>query len=453
MEQTKQSANGITDGVIWKGLLGFFFPIMLGTLFQQLYNTVDTVVVGQFVGTQALAAVGGSTAQILNLIIGFFVGVSSGATVIVSQFYGAKDSEGVSRAVHTTIVMSIVGGALLTVVGLATAPTLLRWMQTPEDTMTDSATYLRIVFLAMIPQMIYNNGSGILRAVGDSRRPLYFLIVSCLLNVALDLLFVLVCHMGVAGVAIATSIAQAVSAVLVWVSLARTKDSYRLEPSKLRCDGVLLKRTIHIGLPAGLQSVMYTISNMTITATINTFGTTTVAAWVALGKVDGMFWMILGAFGVSVTTFVGQNYGARRFDRAKKSLHVSTWMALITAWLFGGACVLAGREVFRLFSKEADVIAIAFQMLTYMAPCYWIFVPIELISGALRGMGDTLIPTAITAVGICALRVVWMFTVVPQWHEILAIMISYPISWVLTSSAFILYYRKVSRRYLPQNTV
>ena len=450
MARSQNATNGITEGVIWKGLLAFFFPIMLGTLFQQLYNTVDTVIVGQFVGTQALAAVGGSAAQILNLIIGFFVGVSSGATVIVSQYFGAHDDDGVHRAVHTAMALAVIGGAIMTVLGLVLAPTLLRWMDTPADTMEDSTLYLRIVFLAMIPGMIYNVGASIQRAVGDSRRPLYFLIICCLVNVALDLLFVVGMKMGVAGVAVATAIAQIVSAVLTCGSLGRAKGNYRLELRKVRADARLLGETVRIGLPTGLQSVMYALSNMIITATINGFGTNTVAAWVALGKVDGMFWMILNAFGVSIMTFVGQNYGARRYDRVHRSLRVCIGLSLGASWLFSALFLIFGRSVYRLFTTEEAVLEIAVKMMFYMAPCYWLFVPIELLSGALRGMGDTLIPTMITAAGICVLRVVWMFTVVPVWHEIFAITVSYPISWILTAGAFIIYYNHAKKRLMPQ---
>lgn len=449
MTRTQNTTNGIVEGVIWKRLLAFCFPIMLGTLFQQMYNTVDAVIVGQFVGTQALAAVGGSSAQILSLLIGFFVGMSSGATVIVSQFYGAQERDGVSRAVHTAIALSIVGGAVMTVLGLVFAPILLEWMNTPADTMADSAMYLRIVFMAMIPNMIYNVGSGVLRAVGDSKSPLYFLIVCCIVNVVLDLLFVLGLDMGVAGVAVATSIAQLISAVLVCWTLSRSKDSYHLELRKLRMDRKILSRTLKIGFPAGIQSVMYSLSNTIITTTINGFGTATVAAWVALGKVDGLFWMILGAFGTSCTTFVGQNYGAGNYARVRKSMKTCTWMTLVASWLFSIACFAFGKPVFRLFSSEAEVLEIAARMLMYMAPCYWLFVPIEMVSGSLRGMGNTVTPTIITAMGICVFRTIWMFTVVPMWHEILAITISYPISWILTSTAFIFYYNHVKRQLMP----
>ncbi len=449
MERIENTTNTIVDGVIWKGLLKFFFPIMLGTLFQQLYNTVDAVVVGQFVGTQALAAVGGSSSQIVNLFIGFFVGLSSGATVIVSQYFGAREDKGVSRAVHTAMALAFIAGAIMTVVGLVLAPAMLEIMNTTEDTFADSTLYLRIVFLSMIPSMVYNVGSSILRAIGDSRSPLYFLAAACLVNVVLDLAFVLIFHMGVAGVAIATSIAQAVSAVLVFVALCRAKGSYRIIPREIRPERELLARTVRIGLPTGLQSVLYAVSNIIITTSINGFGTDTVAAWVAFGKVDALFWLILSAFGVAIMTFVGQNYGARKFDRVHKSLKVALAIAAVTSIVYGAVLLLVGQYVFRLFTNDQTVMDVAIYMMMCMVPGYVLYVPIELISGALRGMGDTLIPTVITAVGICALRVLWIFAVVPLWHDILAITISYPISWLLTSAAFILYYARVRRKLLP----
>lgn len=449
MERIENTTNTIVDGVIWKGLLKFFFPIMLGTLFQQLYNTVDAVVVGQFVGTQALAAVGGSSSQIVNLFIGFFVGLSSGATVIVSQYFGAREDKGVSRAVHTAMALAFIAGAVMTVVGLVFAPAMLEIMNTTEDTLADSTLYLRIVFLSMIPSMVYNVGSSILRAIGDSRSPLYFLAAACLVNVVLDLAFVLIFRMGVAGVAIATSIAQAVSAVLVFVALCRAKGSYRIIPREIRPERELLARTVRIGLPTGLQSVLYAVSNIIITTSINGFGTDTVAAWVAFGKVDALFWLILSAFGVAIMTFVGQNYGARKFDRVHKSLKVALAIAAVTSIVFSAVLLLVGQYVFRLFTNDQTVMDVAIYMMMCMVPGYVLYVPIELISGALRGMGDTLIPTVITAVGICALRVLWIFAVVPLWHDILAITISYPISWLLTSAAFILYYARVRRKLLP----
>lgn len=440
MRNTGRISNGITEGPIFTQLLMFFFPVFLGTLFQQLYNTVDAVIVGRFVGKAALAAVGGSSAHILNLVIGFFTGVSSGAAVIISQYYGAQDDEDVSRAVHTALILAAAGGAMMTILGVLTAPWLLEVLNTPPDTMDDSLMYLQIIYAGMAPSMVFNMGSATLRAVGDSRRPLYFLIVCCVLNIFLDLLFVLQFRMGVMGVAVATIISQFISAVLVCVHLSRCKTSYALELSRLRPDHKILRRTVRIGLPSGLQSIMYGLSNLILTAAVNDFGTDTVAAWVAMGKIDTLNWMTLNAMGISLMTFAGQNYGARKLDRVRSSLRLAMTtgfgMALAICVLF----VTCGRYMLMLFTDDATVLEIAVLIVMNIAPWYWLYAPIEVFSGGFRGLGDTLIPTVITAVGVCLIRVVWVFTVVPVWHNIQAVCISYPISWAITSGAFAIYY-------------
>lgn len=440
MRITGRISNGITEGVIWKQLLAFFFPVLLGTLFQQLYNTVDAVIVGRFVGKEALAAVGGSSAHILSLIIGFFTGLASGSSVIISQYYGAGDHEDVSRSVHTALILSAVGGAAVTAFGLLTASLLLEAMNTPAETMADSLVYLRVIYLGMVPSMIFNMGSAILRAVGDSRRPLYFLVVCCLLNIVLDILFVLRFHMGVLGVAVATVIAQSISAAMVCMSLLRSRDSFRLELSRLRPDMRILRRTIHIGLPAGLQSIMYGLSNMIITAAVNSFGTDTVAAWVAMGKIDTLNWMTLNALGISLMTFAGQNYGAQKLERVRGSLKTALLMGFAMAVGVGLLLVVAGRYMLVLFTDDALVLDIAVILILYIAPWYWTYVPIEVFSGCFRGLGDTLLPTIITAAGVCLLRVLWVFTVVPAWQSIGAVCVSYPVSWVVTGLAFVIYY-------------
>ena len=448
MQSLNREINEITEGVIWKQLMAFFFPVLLGSLFQQLYNTVDAMIVGRFVGTEALAAVGGSSSQILNLIIGFFTGVSSGATVIIAQFIGAREEEDVSRSVHTAMVLAAACGAVMTVLGIISAPWLLGVMDTPAETMTDSVLYLRVVYLSMIPGMIYNMGSAILRAAGDAKHPLVFLVICCLVNVALDLLFVCALHMGVAGVAVATSLAQLISAVMVCVFLSKSRESYRLELRQLRADRRMLRRTVRIGLPTGLQSVLYAVSNMIITASINSFGTDTVAAWVALIKLDALTWLVMGAFGVAVMTFVGQNYGARRYDRVKSSIRLCTGIATAVTVTTGTVFLLGGRYFFYLFTDDALVIDMAVSLLLCIAPWYWLYVPVEVLSGSLRGMGDTLIPTIITAVGICLMRVLWVFALVPRWHTIEAVTISYPVTWGLTSLAFTIYYFRFRKKRL-----
>ena len=446
IERRINAENRMITGVIWKQILFFFFPIMLGSLFQQLYNTVDAIVVGQFVGKNALAAVGGSASNILNLLIGFFTGLSSGATVIISQYYGANDRDGVTRALHTAILFSIVGGGALTVLGLLGTDAMLRLMDTPADTMEESALYLRIMFLGMIPNMVYNVGSAILRAMGDSKRPLYFLVVACLSNVLLDIVSVLLFKMGVEGVALASILAQTISAVMVMLSLASPGRACRFVFKKMRFEGDILARTIKIGLPAGVQSIMYSLSNTLLTATINSFGTDTVAAWVVLGKVDGITWMMLGALGIASMTFVGQNFGAGRLDRVQKSLKICLGMGALITIGIGAGLLLFGAPLFSLFSKDAPVIELSMRLLWYFAPFYWLFVPIEIISGTLRGLGDTLIPTVITAVGICVFRVIWVLAAVPAYNSVFTVSISYPVSWLVTSIAFAIYHLIVRRK-------
>lgn len=443
MNEIESKENQIIHGVIWKQLLLlFFFPIVLGTFFQQIYNTADAIVVGRFVGTEALAAVGGSTSQIINLIVGFFVGLSSGATVVISQYYGARDRENLSKALHTAFAFSLVGSVVITTVGLICSPILLRVMNTTEEVIGPSATYLRIYFGGILFVFIYNIGSSILRAVGDSRRPLYYLIVCCIINIVLDIVLVVGLGMGVAGAAIATVFAQGVSAVLVVMALCRSTDLFRLEIRKIRFHREALELLIKIGLPAGLQSVMYSFSNVIIQTALNAFGTNTMAAWTACGKIDSFFWMVINAFGISITTFVGQNYGARKFGRMRKSVRICIAMAVGASISISAIFILFGRYVYQLFTTDAAVVEIGMHMITMMAPAYAIYVFIEIYSGALRGTGDVLVPMLMTCGGVCVLRILWMMFVVPLKPVIDTIIYSYPISWTLTALMFIFYYRK-----------
>ena len=321
--------NAITEGVIWKQLLFFFFPIVLGTFFQQLYNTADAIIVGKFVGKEALAAVGGTTGTLINLLVGFFVGLSSGASVIISQFYGAQRSEDVSRAVHTTMALALASGAALTVLGICLSKNVLIMMGTPADVLDYAVTYINIYFLGMIPSLIYNIGSGILRAVGDSRRPLFFLVSATMTNIVLDVVLVIGLNLGVAGAAAATVLSQVVSAVLVMMTLCRTSQVYRLQLKKIRFYGDMLVRIVRIGLPAGLQSVMYSLSNIIIQASMNVFGTDVLAAWTAYGKLSDLYWMIISAFGIAITTFTGQNFGAGKYDRIRQGTYACLLLGII----------------------------------------------------------------------------------------------------------------------------
>ena len=314
--------NQITEGVIWKQLLLFFFPILLGTFFQQLYNTADSIIVGKYLGTQALAAVGGSAELLIRLVLGFFIGISSGAGVIISQYYGARKMDGTRQAVSTALLVAIGGGALFTLIGIAAAPWALQVMGTPEEIIGQSLVYMRVYFAGMIPVLVYNMGAGIFRAAGNSRMPMYLLIICCLLNIALDILFVPVLRWGVFGAALATTLAQAVSAVLVITALFKTPAEYRMDIRQLHFSGKLLKSILWVGIPVGLQSVMYNFANVLLQTNVNELGTATIAAWTVFGKIDGIFWMIQNSLGIAITTFVGQNYGAGKYDRVKKSIRI-----------------------------------------------------------------------------------------------------------------------------------
>ncbi|WP_347295555.1 MATE family efflux transporter [Enterocloster bolteae] len=440
MEGKVVKGNRITEGSIFGQLLLFFFPILFGTFFQQLYNTADAMVVGRFVGKQALAAVGGSTSTLINLLVGFFVGLSSGATVVISQFYGARKADKVHWAVHTSIAFSVIGGIIFMIVGLVGSPWALEAMKTPEDVMGHAVVYIRIYFLGIIVNLVYNMGAGILRAVGDSRRPLYFLIASCFTNIILDVLLVAVLGMGVAGAALATITSQLLSAVLVVLALMKTDDMYKLEWKKVRIDQRMLQRIVRIGIPAGMQSVMYNISNVIIQAGVNTLGTDNVTAWATYGKVDGLYWMMINALGISATTFVGQNFGAGRLDRVRKGAGACMVIGVVLTASVGVVLYNGGHLLVELFTMDQQVQAISMDLLHFMVPTFITYIAIEILSGTLRGVGDAWMPLIITGIGVCAVRVLWIMFVLPHYHTIIGAAFCYPLTWSLTTVAFVIYY-------------
>ena len=434
--------NDLTQGSILKSLLRFFFPILFGMLFQQLYNTVDAVVVGRVVGPEALAAVGGSPAVIINLVIGIFTGMASGATVIISQYFGSRDDERLSRAVHTILLFCLIAGAALTLLGRLSALWSLRAVKTPEDILTLSCDYLRIYYLGAIPLLLFNVASGILRAVGDSRRPLYYLGVCCGMNIALDLLFVAALRWGVNGVAWATVISQLTGAVLILVRLVRSEGPERMELRRLRIDAPSLKRILYIGVPAAIQGAMYSISNILIQAAINDFGTVVVAAWTAISKFDGVYWVTSNSFGAAICTFVGQNFGAGKYDRMREGVRKWLLTTLGTSVLLSTLLIGLSRWGLRLFTTDTTVIAEATRMMWYFVPYYALWSFIEIISNTLRGAGDAIAPTVISLIGVCLLRILWIAFVVPRWHTVMGISVSYPVTWFITALAFVIYYYK-----------
>lgn len=440
MDTHTTDANKITEGVIWKQLLIFFFPILVGTLFQQLYNTVDAIIVGRFVGKQALASVGGSASVLSNLVIGFFTGLSAGASVIISQFYGAKDTKNLHKGLHTAYAFSIVSSLILSVLGWILTPWMLEAIHTPADTMADSIVYLRLYFLGMLAVMIFNMGSAIMRAIGDSKRPLYYLIVCCVLNIILDLIAVVYFRMGIAGAAIATIISQAVSAILVTHALMTSYGILKLKLREIRFDASTLRLQLRIGFPGGIQACMYSISNIIIQSAINDFGTDTAAAWAAWAKLDALFWAIMSAFGLAISTFAGQNYGARKTDRIFKSVRVCMIMSLGVCGALLSFIYTFCEPLFQIFTGDAGVVQIGVYMLRLLLPAYIIYVFIEILSGALRGVGDVLIPTISNLVGVCAVRIPFILIILPRIYKIETILISYPIAWIATLIILIPYY-------------
>ena len=437
----RQPTGDITQGVIWKQLIGFFFPLWFGTFFQQLYNTVDTLVVGRFVGKVALAAVG-STGVIVNLTVGIFTGLSAGAVVIIAQRFGAHRWDDVHRAVHTTMLLGVLVGAFFMIAGFLLTPWALRAMGTTPEALPGAELYLRVYFLGMVPNVVYNMGTGVLRAIGDFRRPLYFLIAASGCNIVLDLVLVLGFHLDVAGVAIATVASQLLSAVLVVVSLLRAEMTpYQVFPRQLRLYPDSLRGILLIGVPTALQSVMYSASNIVIQAAINSFGTDAVAAWTAYGKMDVLFWMTVTAMSQSITTFAGQNYGAGQYGRVKRGLWVSAGMLGLFTVAISAVYVLLARPILTIFTPDAAVLDVGVDMVRFLAPSYITYILIELIAGAVRGAGKSVGPMLIDVFGVCGLRLAWLFLVVPVHHTLPAVMASYPITWTVTSVALLCYYR------------
>ena len=429
----------MTEGAIAPQILLFFFPILLGTFFQQLYNTADAIIVGKYVEKVGLAAVGGSTGTILNLFIGIFVGLSSGFSVIISQHYGAKNNKLVSECIHTALTFSLIVGIIVSITGSIFSAKMLSYMNLPDNIMPMALSYLQICFLGLAPNLIYNMGAGLLRAVGDSRTPLIFLIISCIVNILLDIILIKYMGMGVTGAAIATVSSQLISAILVIFVLSVRKDSLRIKIGTLHINFFELRKMISIGMAAGMQSAMYTIANILIQASINTLGTDTMAAFTAYGKIDTLFWMTMQSLGISITTFTGQNYGCGKRERVKKGIVSGFGLAAGATFIVIVILRLFGRNIYTLFTQDANVLNIGTAMVNFMSLAFPAYIVTEVFSGALRGIGDSWIPMIMTASGVCFLRIVWVFTMVPKFPNVYTILWAYPVSWVTTSILFIIY--------------
>lgn len=439
-----RAVNPITEGIIWKQILFFFFPLLLSSFFQQLYNTVDALIVGRIAGKEALSAVGGSAGSVLGIFIMFYVGFSGGAAVLAAQFFGAKKDGALRDAVRTALLISGILGLTGAVLCFGFAHPILAVMHTPDDIMGPSLWYLRVVSLGLIPNAVYNMGAAVLRAIGDSRRPLAILIFTCITNIALDFLFVAGLRMGAAGAAAATALCQLLSAVLVLIVLQKT-----VFTRSRKTAAILAGRILKLGLPLGFAEVMYTFANVVLMAVVNGFGTDTVAAYAAYGKIDALFWMVVGSFGISITTFVGQNIGAGRRDRVMQSIRDCTVMMFLVLGM-----VIAGLYIFayplqQLFCADPNVVEIGGRMMRFLMPFYFLYIPIEIMFSALRGMGDSVIPTIITFFGVCVLRSVWGLAVVPLHHTVNMVLLGFPVTWAVTTIAFAIYFSLYLRRQGP----
>ena len=440
----------MTEGSIPRLLITFALPLMVGNVFQQLYNTVDSIIVGNFVSKQALAAVG-CTGPIINTLIGVFAGLSGGAGVVISQFYGAKDRERLRRAVQTTVVLTAIMCVLLTAAGVLLAPLLLRLMDTPADVMGAASEYLRIYFWGISGMLLYNIGAGILRAVGDSTHPLYFLIFSATTNTVLDYLFVKVFSFGIAGAAIATIVSQALSAVLVMGMLVRSKEDYRVDLKALHLDGAVLKRICEIGIPTSLQMGVTAVSNVFVQSYINRFESSCMAGWAAYNKLDAFAMLPLMGFSMAVTTFVGQNYGAGKLDRARSGPLHALWIGTLIMVAILTPMMLFAPTLVRLFNQEAEVIAFGTLFLRMITPFYLLCTVNQIYSGALRGVGDTRATMFIMLFSFVLFRQIYLYT---AWHlggGIRAIALGYPMGWIMCSLVILVYYycfasRKAARR-------
>ena len=430
----------MTKGNITRHLVNFALPLLLGNLFQQLYNMVDTWVVGNYVSNEAFSAVG-TVGPVINTLIGFFLGLSSGAGVVISQYYGAGREEKVRQAVHTALMLTLALGVVFTAVGIAMTPLMLQLMKTPAEVAPEQATYLRIYFAGVIGLLLYNMGSGILRAVGDSRRPFYFLVVSAVLNTVLDLLFVIKFHMGVEGVAYATIIAQAVSAVLTLWVLMGAEGGIRLELRALRFTWSVLRQIVAVGIPAALQMAITAFSNVFVQSYINDFGPDCMSGWTAYNKVDQLVILPVQSISMANTTFVGQNLGVGDTPRAKKGVRTSLWLSVAVTAVLLIPVLLFAPDLTAFFNSKAEVVSYGALLLRLLSPFYFFFCINQIYAGALRGAGNSQVPMWIMLGSFVVFRQIYLYIMANFIsNEIIPIALSYPAGWFVCSVATLLYY-------------
>lgn len=433
--------NSMTSGNILKQLVLFSLPLLLGNLFQQLYNTVDSVIVGNFVGKSALAAVGAS-APIINMLVGFFMGLATGASVVISQYYGAKDEKRLHDAVHTSMALTIVVGIAMTIIGTILSPLLVSLIGTPQDVFDNATLYLHIYFYGVLGLMVYNMGSGILRAVGDAKRPLYFLILSSIINIVLDYVFVVYVNMGIAGVAWATLIAQCTSAILVLLLLMRTKEPYRIVLKDLKMDKEMLKKVVSIGLPSGIQQSIVSFSNVIVQSYINGFGSGAMAGNSAWTKIDSFIMLPMQSFGLAATTFTGQNLGAKKTDRALKGARTALWLSIAVTISLSILVFFNGTTLLNVFSSDEEVHYYGTMLMNTYVPSYVFLCMVQIFAGVLRGAGDATPPMVTMIVCYVVIRQIYLAIISHFAHSFILTMMGFPLTWTLCAFCLYLHYRK-----------
>ncbi len=427
------------EGPLFSKIVVYSVPLILSGILQLLFNAADTIVVGRFAGSQALAAVG-STGSLINLLTNVFMGLSIGANVLIARYYGAGKEKDASKAVHTSILLSIVSGLILMVIGIIAARPLLALMGSPADVIDLSVLYIRIYFAGMPVILLYNFGSAILRAVGDTQRPLYYLSFAGVINVILNLIFVIGLKMSVAGVALATIISQAVSAALIVRCLMKLDGMCKLELNKLSIDVPMMKNMIKLGLPAGMQGSIFSISNVLIQSSINSFGSVVMAGNAAASNVEGFTYIAMNALHQTALTFTSQNFGQRKFDRIKKIQLICVGMVTVVGLVVGGGSYLLGESLLRFYSTDAEVIGYGMIRMGYIAVFYFMCGIMDVMVGGLRGLGYSIMPMIVSLLGACGLRILWIFTIFEQHRTLDMLYLSYPITWAITAGVHVICY-------------
>lgn len=428
----------MTEGSIWKKLLFFAVPLILGNLFQQLYNTVDSITVGNYIGSEALAAVGASS-SVVNLLIGFCIGASAGAGVVISQFFGARDKEGVRKAVHTTVALSIAAGIVMTIAGVLLTPLILRAMGTPAEVFSQAVTYLQVFFGGIVFSVIYNMAAGILNAVGNSKRSLVYLLIAACSNIVLDLLFVVVLKMGIIGAALATDISQLLSCIFILRFLMRTDEIYKLRFREIRFYDHLLGKILRIGLPTGVQNIVISLSNVIVQSTVNSFGAVVMAGFAAYIKIDGFNLLPVLSISMAATTFTGQNIGAGKLDRVKKCMITSVAMGVVYTVATGILLLAFAPQVIGVFTKNREVVECGVYIMRFFCPFYWMLAVLQILSGTIRGAGKTMETMFVFLISLCLYRIAWIWGAMSVKHSLDLLMMVYPTSWLVGAILILLY--------------